>query len=366
MSLLTAAAFAAAAGVAAGSPSYRAFGPLGLAALLAVPPIVVAFLVERRRSTSWLGPMLALTGFLPSLALLGDIFKHGPLGDYAVALSQGSWVLLYLSAALLVLFFPEGRLRGRDRLLSGVIVADALLFIAVGAMWPEPYPAPYKHSPHVFGTVPHGLAVAIVAITLPGVLVTLVLTVGSLVLRYRRSGAELRAQMRWLALVGMLLPLTLLAAWAGYVTVHIGDPIVLAGLALAYLAIPAVIGIAILRPDLFDVNRVLASTATHAAGTTAVPRDLHRRQPGRRPAPAGQLRPRRRRGDLVVRAPARAAPGTAPTPHRPLALPGPPSRSRRDRGVDPANCDDSGTAGAAGDRVATALGDPTLRVGLLA
>lgn len=267
---LTAAAFPAAAVVAAGSPSYRGFGALGLAALLAVPSIVVASLVERRRPTGWLGPMLALTGLLPALALLGDIFKHGPGGDYAVAASQGSWVLLFLSAALLVLFFPEGRLRGRDRWLAGVIVADAVLFIVAAAMWPKPYPAPYEHSPHVFGTMPYALAVAIVATTLPGVLVTLVLTVGSLVRRYRRSGAELRAQMRWLALAGMLLPLTLLAAWAGYVTVHVGDAIVLAGLALAYIAIPAVIGIAILRPDLFDVNRVLASTATHAAGTFVV------------------------------------------------------------------------------------------------
>jgi hypothetical protein len=174
----TAAAFAAAAVVAAGAPSYRAFGVLGLAALLAVPSIVVAFLVERRRPTGWLGPMLALTGFLPSLVLLGDVFKHGPLGDYTVSASQGSWVLLYLSAALLVLFFPEGRLRGHDRLLAGVIVADALLFMAAAAMWPKAYPAPYEQSPHVFGTMPYPLAVAIVATTLPGVLVTLVFTVG--------------------------------------------------------------------------------------------------------------------------------------------------------------------------------------------
>lgn len=169
-----------------------------------------------------------------------------------------------------MLFFPEGRLRGFDRLLAGTIVADAVLFIAVGAMWPKPYPAPYEHSPHVFGTVPYAPAVVIVAITLPGLLVTLVLTVGSLVWRYRRSGAELREPMRWLALVGMLLPLTLVAAWAGYVTVHVGDAIVLAGFAVAYVAIPCVIGIAVLRPDLFDVNRVLASTATHAAGTGIV------------------------------------------------------------------------------------------------
>jgi signal transduction histidine kinase len=267
---LTLAAFVLAVVETAASPSYRAFGVLGMATLLAASSTAVAIVVERRKPTGWLGPMLALTGFLPALALLGDIFKHGPLGDYWVAASQGSWVLLYLSAALLVLFFPEGHLRGRDRWLAGAIVADALLFIVVGAMWPEPYEAPYEHSPHVFGTLPHALAVAIVAITLPGVLVTLLLTAGSLVRRYRRSSVELREQMRWLALGGMLLPLTLLAAWAGYVTVHIGDPIVFVGLALASIAIPGVIGIAVLRPDLFDVNRALASTATHAAGTGVV------------------------------------------------------------------------------------------------
>ena len=136
-----------------------------------------------------------------------------------VPLSQGDWVLLYLSAALLVLFFPEGRLRGRDRWLAAAIVLDAALFIAVGALSPHPFDPPFEHSPHVYGTLPPRLATAIVAISLPGVLVTLVLTVVSLVLRYRRSGAGLRAQMRWLALTGMLLPLTLLAAWASYVTV---------------------------------------------------------------------------------------------------------------------------------------------------
>jgi signal transduction histidine kinase len=102
------------------------------------------------------------------------------------------------------------------------------------------------------------------------VLVTLILTVGSLLRRYRRSSAELREQMRWLALGGMLLPLTLLAAWASYVTVKWGDAFVFVGLGLAAIAIPSVIGIAVVRPDLFDVDRALASTAIHGVGTGGV------------------------------------------------------------------------------------------------
>ncbi len=241
-----------------------------IAALLAVPSILVALVVRRRRRDGWLAPMLALTGFLPALAMLGTVFQEGPVAGYAVALSQGSWVLLFVSAALLVLFFPEGRVRGRDSWLAWAIAIDALLFIAVAATSPHPYPSPYEDSPHVFGTLPHAIAVAIVAVTLPGILVTLVLTVASLVRRYRRAGPELRGQMKWLALVAMLLPLALLVAWASYVTIHVGDAVVFVGLGLAYVAIPTVIGIAVLRPGLFELDRVLASTVAHAIGTAVV------------------------------------------------------------------------------------------------
>jgi signal transduction histidine kinase len=246
-------------------------GMIVIAALLAVPSIVAALLVRRRRGEDWLAPMLALTGFLPSLALLVAVFKEGPVAGYAVALSEGSWVLLFVSAALLVLFFPEGRVRSGDRWLAWAIALDALLFIVVGAMDPKPYSSPHQDSPHVFGTLPHGIAVAILAVTLPGVLVTLLLTLVSLVRRYRRAGTELKAQMKWLALAAMLLPLTLLAAWASYFVIPVvGEAGVFVGLGLAYAAIPTVIGIAVLRPDLFEVDRLLASTATHAIATAVV------------------------------------------------------------------------------------------------
>jgi signal transduction histidine kinase len=250
----------------------RGGGLIVIAALLALPASVVALRVEHRRPTGVLGPMLALSGFLPALALLVGVLTRGPLADYAVPLSEGSWVLLYLPAALLVLCFPRGRLHGADRWLALAIVLDALLFIVVGATGPGTYSmSPGERSPHVYGTLPHGIATALVAITLPGILVTLVLTVVSLVRRYRRSDAAIRAQMQWLTLAAMLLPLTLLAGWASYLGApEVGETVAFFGLVLALVAIPVVVGIAVLRPDLFDVDRVLASTAAHAALTAVV------------------------------------------------------------------------------------------------
>ena len=114
------------------------------------------------------------------MALLVAVFKEGPIADYAVALSEGSWVLLFVSVPLLLLFFPERRFRGRDRWLAWAIAIDALLFIGVGAMQPGPYAQPYERSPHVFGTLPDPASGPFVAVTLPGILVLLVLTAVSL------------------------------------------------------------------------------------------------------------------------------------------------------------------------------------------
>ena len=211
---VTVAAFPLALAEASGSLSPRLLGEAAIAAVIALPSAVVALLVERRRPTGWLGPMLALAGCLPAVALLGDLFKRGSFGEYAVALSAGSWPLLFLAPALLLLFFPGGRVRGRDRWLAAAIVADAALFVVVAATYPAAYSAPYAHSPHVFGELPHAVAVALAVIVFPGLAAALVLTLVSVVRRFRRSEGLLRAQMLWLGLGGMLLPLALLAAWA--------------------------------------------------------------------------------------------------------------------------------------------------------
>jgi hypothetical protein len=75
-----------------------------------------------------------------------------------------------------------------------------------------------------------------------------------------------RAQLRWLALAGLLVPGTLLLCWASYLLLD-GPDLVVVGLALTYLGLPAAAAVAILRYDLYDVDRLLSAATTYALAT---------------------------------------------------------------------------------------------------
>lgn len=178
---------------------------------------------------------------------------------------------MYVVVAIPLLFFPDGRLATRfARRLVVLILGDAALFVVVAATAPGPFLPPDQSSPHVFGTMPEALSAVLTAISLPGLPVSLVALVVYLVRRYRASDSGRRRQFRWLSLVAALLPVTLLATWVSYVVAGNADVVLVIGLTSIYLALPTLIAVAVLKPDLFDVDRVIATTATHAAFTACL------------------------------------------------------------------------------------------------
>jgi signal transduction histidine kinase len=277
VALLTAAALVGAIALVAVAPSANHMGLLALAVALAGTPTVLGLLVARRLPGHAMGPLLTLQGLVAALAVIGELSKavaagrQLPADAYVTAASQGAWVLLYVPVALLLLFFPDGRLTGRGgRWLLAAVLADAGAFMVLAATAPEQYLPPDESSPHVFGTMPGALANVLTAVTLPGLPVTLLLCLASVLRRFRAADGRRRRQFKWLALAGAFLPATLLAAWASYVLLGRADVVLAVGLVGMYLAVPTVIAIAILRPDLFEVDRVLASTTAHAAFTAGL------------------------------------------------------------------------------------------------
>jgi signal transduction histidine kinase len=95
-------------------------------------------------------------------------------------------------------------------------------------------------------------------------LLLLVLSVASMVQRYRRAGSEQKLQLRWIVLAGLTVPLTLLLCWLSYWILGKAD-LVVVGLVVMYLAIPAATAIGIVRSSLFDVDELLIRGAVYSA-----------------------------------------------------------------------------------------------------
>ena len=223
------------------SPERRAY--LLLVCVLALVPLTLGTLVARRVPGHACAAWLAAAG--PAL-LVSAVPEHLSAGVLA-----GTWMLLYLPLAILLLLVPTGRPASRSWTRVGwaltAVVATFIVLCAAQALLPA-------------ASGPIGAAAML---ALPLFLAGLLACAAAPVARYRRADEGERLQLRWVFLGGMSLPLTLLLCWASYLVLGTPD---LAGIGLIvmYLAIPAGTAVALTRPTIADVDR--ASVATITAG----------------------------------------------------------------------------------------------------
>jgi hypothetical protein len=176
---------------------------------------------------------------------------------------------------LLALLFPTGRLPGRGWRWPVRATFGALaVALAAGVAHPGPIPGTLANNPfgvgaftgyEAFWTV--GLTVAYASLP-----VSLVLALAAVIVRWRRSRGVERAQLKWFVAanvaVGALL--TLGFADGGLdVGLYAGvTPTIFDFLAVASLSLPAVaVGIAILRYNLYDIDRLISRTIAYGAVT---------------------------------------------------------------------------------------------------
>jgi signal transduction histidine kinase len=244
-------------GVATGSTANVLAGVLSLGAL------GVALVVVREQPTSAVGPALAWCAAAPLTVVLVEVLAQSaggasppPGASLAQAISVGIWPLNVAGLVALLLVFPDGRRPGWPWR-----AVPWLLLVATGAtvfaLW---------GSRQVGGEVvgaPEGPArlVAVVA-GLALVATSVGLGVASVVRTYQRGDELRRLQVRWLALAGVVAAALLVAGW---VAESLGAPLGLAytpHLVAIVVLVPAAVGVAILRHDLFDVDRLLGDTVS--------------------------------------------------------------------------------------------------------
>ena len=241
---------------------------LGLLAVLGVR------IVERepRHPIGWIMvSMVALDGlvtFAEAYAQVGLLRPGAPLpgASAALVLSDASWVVAFAGLTLLVLLFPDGRPPNpRWWVLvwvSGVAFAGSWL----GAtLQPGTLDTPFEAMQNPVGAAWLGgggqFAVGAFVITMFGCMIATTIAV---VLRYRRAVGVEQLQMRWLAYGAGLLPLALgLCIVIQAVTGAVDEVSVVFDLAI--IAIPASVGVAVLRYRLYDIDRLISKTVLYTA-----------------------------------------------------------------------------------------------------
>ena len=240
----------------------------GLVSLLFDLPFtaVGAVLVVRRprNAIGWLLLVIAACEVIGGLQVQGPagplVAGTAPLNERLIAwLSAVTVVPIFFCCALLAVVFPSGRLPvGRWGRVLRVLLAVNVLFLLAGAIGPtisvgmadgstinaaNPF-AMLPASGHVLSGPAFGI-----------ILATLLLAVGSLLVRLRRAKGLERLQFRWvvasLVLSGGGL---LIAAMSGLWPLAF----------LCFAAIPIAIGIAVLRYRLYEIDRIISRTIAYA------------------------------------------------------------------------------------------------------
>jgi signal transduction histidine kinase len=260
------------------SPSTRGLLNLLVGLLVAPTSAVLGVVIARRAQGNPVGLLLTLVGLTTAVVvareLAWQVLADRPdaarsLAWLVAALDQGAdWI--FVSVALLLLYFPDGRLPGRRwRPVPAALVVAAAVDQFVVAFEQTPFRAPLQDLPRPFGPLP-GWAQLVGGVVFFGFLGLVLACCGSLVLRFRRSDPLRRNQIKWIAVAGLGIPayplmcLVEIALW--------GRPLWLSaavGVA-ALVGIPAATAIAMLRHDLYDVDKVIAATVTYGLVTAVL------------------------------------------------------------------------------------------------
>jgi hypothetical protein len=190
------------------------------------------------------------------------------LGELAASYGDVSWIPAILPAAtFLLLLFPNGRLPSRRWRPVAWCAGLGIALLFVGDFTSR---GPLEDYPEVMNA--YGVDSPVLdLVEVIGALLLLVALVGSplsLVLRYRRAGYDERQQIKWLALAGAVAAATFVIAIVTWDLLT--EPVANAAIMLSIVALPVAAGVAILRHRLYDIDVVINRTLVYGALTATL------------------------------------------------------------------------------------------------
>jgi hypothetical protein len=236
-----------------------------------------AFIASRRADSTigWilcLTPIaLAWTTFVESVYVYTRYANPGalPFDNHLIWAANWMWSLGFVPLLTwLLLLFPDGRLVSHRWRPVSWLAALALGAVVLGyALAPGPL-EDYStvQNPFAIGGAAGEVLKVLRSAGLPILVLTSVLSVASLVVRFRRSDAEEREQLKWVAVAGSLA----IAGWmigAGLSSVISWGGLVVS---LSITAFPVAIGIAVLKYRLYDIDVVINRTLVYGSLTATL------------------------------------------------------------------------------------------------
>lgn len=269
-----------------------ALGEYAFGAVVLAFPLVGLFILVRqpRNRIGWLLQVVGLSWSLPSLvdtyAHYGLVIAPGsvPGARVAAAVNEGTWTWgIITMGVFIILLFPDGHLPSpRWRVVAWVAgVAAVATPVAITFA-----PGPLEEAPVTGLTNPlsagalEPLVMAVNAVTLPLVPMSIAAAAVSLALRFRRSSGIQRQQIKWLAAAGAvvaaLFSVTLVTTLMAEIFAD-GAPVpplpvrlLQEASILSFLLLPLAIGAAILRYRLFDIDLVINRALVYGSLTATL------------------------------------------------------------------------------------------------
>jgi hypothetical protein len=238
----------------------------------------MGLLVSLRRPENAVGWLFEIVGLFAAAYSFAHQYEVYALITRQGALPAGeafAWLQAWIYVPALVtcftfvpLLFPTGRLPSRrwhpvlvlnGCALVGVSLADAL---APGKI----SQAPIENPLGVEGPIYEAITLAVPLLFLPAT----ILSVGALVVRWRRARGDERQQLKIFAFAASFLPITV-GIWVVTGLFELSgqavDALEVVLVGAAFLALPVATGIAILRYRLYDIDRIINRTIVYALVT---------------------------------------------------------------------------------------------------
>jgi hypothetical protein len=237
---------------------------------VAVPFALVGALIVVRRPGNRLGGVLLVGALSINLEKIAqELVQYGVRHPGVVPglvwigwISNWAWVPSILMVLLVLLLFPDGQpLSPRWRPLVWVIVAGALVTMVAAALLPGIVDTALPNPLGLAGRTGAMLEEQLQMLVTFGLPLVTVAASASLIVRFRQARGVQRQQLKWLAYAAGMVILTLVIqdSWLGGWGDAVGN--------LALWAVPAAIGVAILRHRLYDVDRLINRTLVYGVLT---------------------------------------------------------------------------------------------------